>query len=75
MGGLPLFNKAIGNPQGQCSRCKAKELALCYGVQVKDDEPSGESQQGNKKDDVALDDALLARDHILERMVELQGDQ
>ena len=44
-------------------------------MQIEDDELSGHGEQRDEQDDLRLDDALLARDDVLQRVVELERDQ
>ena len=68
-------HQPVANAQCQRDRGEPNELSGAHFAQVEDDELARYRQQGDEQYDLRLNDALFALDHILQSVVELQGDQ
>lgn len=68
-------NEPVGQAQRQCGTRQRKQLGRADGLQIEQDEFPGQRQECNQQYHRRLDDTLLARNHVLQRVVEFERNQ
>src|SRR6267143_263333 len=72
---MAFTDQPVGNAKGESDGGQPEHLGRPDLVQVENDELAGDREQRDEKHHFRLDDALLALDHVLQGVVELERDE